>query len=89
MEFVINLGYFDIVELLIKNGADVNLFALHTAANVGMISHAQFLLSKRADINKKDNKYNTSLLDLTYYYYYYCIYYNLILHVYAIAYDEV
>lgn len=65
----IEKGYYEIVELLIENGADVNLASfwgrlpLHSALEKGNTEISELLIAKGADINARDRFGNTTLIN--------------------------
>ena len=56
----VSFGHISIVELLINNGANVNMASnsgftpLHIAVDQGNVSFVEFLISKEADVNSKN-----------------------------------
>jgi hypothetical protein len=69
LHIAILVGKLDVVKLLVKKGADVNLkdrgkhggTPLHWAAAVGQVEIAKYLVGEKADINSKDNHGYTPL----------------------------
>eukprot|EP00912_Choanoflagellata_sp_UC4_P000806 UC4_evm4s506 len=58
-------GHTDVVDYLIKNGADVNrkgLTALHMACDRGLLNVIKILLGNKADVNSETDSGNTPLI---------------------------
>lgn len=63
---VVDIGYRDIVKLLLENGADVNVVGahgtpLHVAARIGHVDFAENLLAAGADVDSKAAEGRTPL----------------------------